>query len=119
VHTDYDIKQTQTEPYSPWQNRCESMIKELKKETLHLMNKTRTPKVLWDYCISFVAERMSLTASDLFALHGRTPHELVTGFTHDISKFVDYTWYEPLWFYTDVSFPHDKRELDHWLGIAH
>jgi hypothetical protein len=54
---------------------------------------------------------MSLTTSDLFSLHGRTPHELITGFTPDISEFIDYMWYEPLWIYTDVNFPQDKCEL--------
>ena len=62
---------------------------------------------------------MSLTASDLYSLHSRTPHELVTGFTPDISEFIDHTWYDPLWFYTDVNFPQNKRELGRWLGIAH
>ena len=44
------IKQTQTEPYSPWQNRAESGIRELKKMVERLMLRSRSPECLWDFC---------------------------------------------------------------------
>jgi hypothetical protein len=39
----YDIKQTQTEPYKPFQNRAEVGIRELKKTTRCIMHTTKTP----------------------------------------------------------------------------
>jgi hypothetical protein len=117
--SDFQIKHTSTEPYSPWQNRAESAIKEVKKHTVRLMTKTSTPQRLWDYCASYVTEIRSITAIDTYALHGRTPYELVTGNTPDISEYTDYDWYAPLWYYDDVPFPANKRILGRWLGIAH
>jgi hypothetical protein len=84
----YDIKQTFTEPFSPFQNRAEVNIRELKKHVRQLMKRTNTPKRLWDFCASYVAEIRSLTAQPLYSLHGRTPHELVTGNTPDISEYI-------------------------------
>ncbi len=117
---DYGIKLTSTEPYSPWQNRAEVNIREAKKKSIHrLMTKTKTPKVLWDYCASYVAEIISLTANDLYAVNGRTPHELVTGNTPDISEWSEFAWYEPIYHYEDVPFPQTKRKIARWLGVAH
>jgi len=116
---DYGIKLTSTEPYSPWQNRAEVNIREAKKSIHRLMTKTKTPKVLWDYCASYVAEIISLTANDLYAVNGRTPHELVTGNTPDISEWSEFAWYEPIYHYEDVPFPQTKRKIARWLGVAH
>jgi hypothetical protein len=43
---DFGIKQTITEPYSPWQNCAELNIREAKKKILHLMKRTNTPMAL-------------------------------------------------------------------------
>jgi hypothetical protein len=46
VRKDHGIKQTIAEPYSPFQNRTEVNIRELKKHVRHLMSRTKTPKGL-------------------------------------------------------------------------
>ena len=53
---DHAIKQTLTEPHSPWQNRAEGAIRELKRHVQCLMNHSKTPKHLWDYCSCYAAE---------------------------------------------------------------
>jgi hypothetical protein len=68
---DYGIKQTCTEPHSPWQNRAEVNIREVKKYIQQLMDRTNMSKQLWDYCACYAAEIMSLTANDLYVLHLR------------------------------------------------
>ena len=50
------IKQTQTEPYSPWQNRAESGIRELKKMVERLMLRSRSPECLWDFCCVYASD---------------------------------------------------------------
>eukprot|EP00957_Ditylum_brightwellii_P198720 15146423-Ditylum_brightwellii.AAC.1 len=45
------IKQTNTEPNSPWQNRAEAGIKELKKHVNRLMKRKHALRKLWDYCV--------------------------------------------------------------------
>jgi hypothetical protein len=117
--TDYQIKHTTTEPYPPWQNHAEGTIKEIKKQTMRLMQKTNTPQCLWDYCITYVTEIRALTSTDLYILHGRTPNEMLTGNTPDISEYMDYEWYSPLWYYDNAAFPETHNTLGRWLGVAH
>jgi len=119
ICNDFGIKLTTTEPYSPWQNRAEVNIREAKKSIHRLMTRTRTPKPLWDYCATYVAEIISITANDLYASHGRTPYEVITGNTPDISEWAEFGWYEPVYQYQDVPFPQTKRIIARWLGVAH
>jgi transposase len=116
---DFGIKQTITEPYSPWQNRAELNIREAKKKILRLMTRTNTPKALWDYCATYVADITCYTANDIYVLHGRTPHEMVTGNTPDITEYTEFSWYEPIYYYDDLPFPEAKRNIARWLGVAH
>jgi hypothetical protein len=116
---DHGIKQTQTEPYTPYQNRAEVNIRELKKVTRRLMQRTNTPARLWDHCATYAAELRCLTAQPLFSLHGRTPFEIVTGNTPDISEYISFEWYQPVWYFDNTSFPEPTRHVGHWIGVAH
>jgi hypothetical protein len=66
-----------------------------------------------------MSEITCFPANDLTALHGRTPYELVTGNTLDISEYVEFQWYEPVYYYEDMPFPDPKLHLACWLGVAH
>ena len=55
----------------------------------------------------------------MYDLKGRTPHEIVTGDTPDISEWMEYDWYQPVWYLDPGSFPGDKKKLGRWLGVAH
>ncbi len=50
------IKTSTTEKDSPWQNRTEVEIRELKKHVGRLMTRSRTPSALWDFCCSYTIE---------------------------------------------------------------
>jgi len=119
VCEDFGIKQTITEPYSPWQNRAELNICKAKKSIHHLLLCSKAPLALWDYCATYVADITCLTANDLYVLHGRTPYEMVTGNTTDISEYTDFAWYEPVIYYEDLPFPEEKEKLARWIGVAH
>ena len=84
VCRDHVIKQTQTEPYDPFQNRAEVNTRELKKHTCCPMQHTRTPLKLWDFCAQNVSEVRSITAQPLNLLHRCSPFEMITGNTPDI-----------------------------------
>jgi hypothetical protein len=60
---DYPIDMVQ--PYSPWQNRAESEIRECKRLAGRCMVKTRSPKKLWDDCLELASLVRSNTAHDL------------------------------------------------------
>jgi hypothetical protein len=119
VRKDHGIKQTLAEPYSPFQNCTEVNIRELKKHVRHLMGRTKTPKRLWDFCSRYVSEVRSLTAQPLFSLHGSTPFELVTGNTPDISEYLAFEWYQPVYYYDQITFPNQRKLLGRWIGVAH
>ena len=42
------------------------------------------------------------------------------GITPDISEYVEFDFYDFCWYWdTPQSFPHEKKHLGRWLGIAH
>ena len=69
----WGTKLTTTEPGSPWQNRAESCIRELKKDHRRVMRRTNAPCRLWNFGMKHRAEIRSRTALPLFKLDGRTP----------------------------------------------
>ncbi len=120
VSSDYQIRHNLAEPYSQFQNRAEGGIRELKRGVNRAMQKANAPKRLWDFCAEHQAEIRSLTATDLWQLQGRTPYEIVTGNTPDISEYTQYRWYDPVWYYNQIEmFPNDRRLIGRWLGVAH
>ena len=104
------IKATQSEPYSPWQVRAELCNRELKKAVRSTMARTKAPGRLWDFCATYHSEIRNLTAHPLFNLQGRTPYELVTGQTPDISEYTDYSWYDTVWYFDQTWLSLRKRE---------
>jgi len=114
------IKPTQSEPYSPWQVRAELCNRELKKAVRYTLYKTNAPGRLWDYCAAYHSDIRNLTAHPHYTLQGRTPYELVTGNTPDISEYTDFAWYDTVWYYDqEAAFPENRRKLAKWLGVAH
>ena len=60
----------------------------------------------------------NLTASAL--LEYKTPKEVVTGNTPDISEFTEYHLYQPCFYFNSAdTFPNDKECLGRWLGVSH
>jgi hypothetical protein len=117
---DYHIPITTTEPYSPWQNRAEGAIRELKRHVQRKMHSRQVPQSLWDFCCAWACDVRSKTAHKSFELDGRTPYEMIMGSTPDISSLIDYDFYEPIWYYDELSnFPEPKRKMARWLGETH
>jgi hypothetical protein len=90
------IYQSATLPYSPWQNKAEASIRELKKKIRTMMRNSGSPKRLWCYCGELASALRRLTASQQHSLQGRTPFEHVHGSTPDISVYALFSWYEPV-----------------------
>jgi hypothetical protein len=45
---------------------------------------------------------------------------LVFGTTPDISEYVEFEFYDYCWYWdSPQSFPHEKKSLGRWLGVAH
>ena len=82
------------------------------------MMHSKAPKRVWDFCAVYAAELQTLTAHPLYSLHGRTPQELVTRNTPDISEYLDFDWYQLVWYYDAAAFPEDKHLIGCQLGVA-
>jgi hypothetical protein len=55
----------------------------------------------------------------LFPLHGRTPLEIITGNTPDVSEFLEFSWYDLVWYFEPSTFPDETRNMARWIGVAH
>jgi len=107
------------EPYSPWSNRAEGTIRELKRATRRAMLKTQSPKRLWDYCIELQAKIWSNTAHDIPTLGGQTPKTVMRGETANISALCEYDWVEWLHYRdTESLYPEDTKVLVRYMGLS-
>jgi len=116
---DYHIQTSYTEPYSPWQNRAEGGIRELKRLVHRKMNAKKVPLRLWDFCSRWACEIKNKTAGNISALEGRTPFEATLGNTPDISSLTPFDFYDIIWYHDEIaSFPEPKLRIGRWLGEA-
>ena len=52
-------------------------------------------------------------------MNGRTPYEVVTGDTPDISEWIEFTFYQPIYFHNSSDFPEARGVIGRWLGVSH
>jgi hypothetical protein len=105
-----------TMPCSPWQNQAESSIRELKRATICLMRKHNAPRRTWYYAGKAAARIWCLTANDICG--GRTPEEVVTSNTPDISEDSQFEFHGCVWYRDSADFPNDKMSIGRCLGVA-
>ena len=83
-----------TEPHTSKQNKVEPMIGRLRRRWRQTMTKNQVPRRLWDYGLVWEAEIISRLAT---SPTGRTGLEEVTGDTPDLSEWLDFDFYD--WVY--------------------
>ena len=111
---EYRIKQTTTEPYSPWQNRAELDVREVKRGVRRFVKRSGSPKRLWCFLGEHVVALRGYTAYDSTGLKGRCAAEFANGFTPDISLWIQHAWYDNVW-YRDSD---GESKIGKWLGVA-
>jgi hypothetical protein len=114
IRKEFLILQCFTEPYSPWQNKAEREIGELKQHYRRVMHHARCPETLWDFGMTYVASLRLRMSRD--TLDGRTPFEATNGETPDISEYLDFNFYS--WCKFIDGKEHDGKSLGRWLGPA-
>jgi hypothetical protein len=99
-------------------HRAETEIRELKSKWKHRMRDKHIPSRLWDYGLVYIAELMSITARGPY---GRPGIEAVMGHTIDISEWLDFEFYDYVWYWDEAKadMSEGQRLLGRWLGIAH
>ena len=100
----------------PQQNPSETTIRELRKRWYRAIFKTNCPRALWNYGLPHFAKLMQLTASDAAGLEGRTPLGDLLGETPDISQYLDFGWYDWVWFKENAGL--DVPRIGRFLGIV-
>jgi hypothetical protein len=75
------------------------------------MARTNTPTPLWDFCTLYATDLRNRLAKPLHQLYGHTPYEMLTGNTPDISEFLEYEWYQPVWYFEPTTFPNQREIL--------
>ena len=116
VRKQFCIGQKFTLPYSPWQNRAERSIKELKKLIQQFRTKAKSPRRLWCFLGKHMARIRRHTAHNNIALAGNVPHTRVHGCMANISVLLQFDWYQPV----EVLHPETKEKyMARWLGTAH
>ena len=111
---DYHI----SEPEMHNQNPVEGVIREIRKKWYRTMVRKRVPKRLWDYGMSWCSEIMSMTHSSAgnFNQSG-IPREGVTGETEDISEYLDFGFYDEVWYKDNGGL--SPQQPGRWLGVSH
>ena len=83
------------------------------------MEKKNVPKNLWDYGLVYESELLTRMSR---GPDGRTGYEEVTGQTPDISEWLDFEFYDLVW-YLDIPVKPNvvdrTRKLGRWLGVSH
>ena len=113
----HQMKHKISGPRRPNENPSESAIREIKRRWYRVMDKKCIPPRLWDYVMVWVCETGNLTVSSSKYANGRTPVEIITGETPDISEYTDFSIYDWVTYRTNAGM--GPISLGRWLGVSH
>jgi hypothetical protein len=106
------------EPYHENQNFSQNRYATIKANTNRVMNLSDAPADTWLLALMYVCLLLNHLASA--ALGWKTPMQLLTGQTPDISPFLHFSFYQPVYYHSyTVKFPStSNEEQGWWVGIA-
>ena len=114
------IDLTTIEHLRPDENYGEILVKKTKIRSGKLMMYRNVPLRLWCYALEYPCDLESIMIPIMYRNKGRTGYEMVYGTTPDISEYVEFQFYDYCWYWdTPQSYPHEKKSLGRWLGVAH
>lgn len=113
----YSIDFRITEPHRPNHNFAEGVIREIRKKWFRIMVRKNVPQRLWDYGLQWVCDIQNCTSNSSRGLDGRCPLERITGETVDISEYLDFGFYDWVWYRENAGLGETK--LGRWLGVSH
>ena len=99
-------------------SRAEAEIREVKTKWKARMRSSQVPPRLWDYGLVYIAEIQSILAR---GPDFRTGIECLTGDNVDISEWLDFDFYERVWYWDQkkMDMTDEQARIGRWLGIAH
>ncbi len=96
----------------------EREICELKKCWRNRMLKSNVSPRLWDYALIYESNILNRIPC---GRHQRTGIEMITGETPGISEWIDFEFYDRVWYYDQkkIEINGSGRRLTRWLSVAH
>ncbi|KAI2513325.1 Reverse transcriptase (RNA-dependent DNA polymerase) [Fragilaria crotonensis] len=113
----YKIKYHVSGPRRPNENPAEQSIHKIKKRWYRIMLKKKVPPRLWHYGFVWVCKTQNLCANFSKYAEGRTPLEIITGKTPDISEYLDFEFYDWVTFRSNAGI--GEVQLGRWLSVSH
>jgi Reverse transcriptase (RNA-dependent DNA polymerase) len=113
----HDISFHVSHPRRPNENPAEGGIREIKRRFYRFVQKHSIPLRLWDFVLDYTIEIMNVSVNGSRYANSRTPLEIITGITPDISEYLDFHIYS--WVYYKTNAGLGPRLLGRWLGVSH
>ena len=113
----YEIDHHVSSPRRPNENPAEGTIREIKRRFYTIMRSAKVPARLWDYLIVWICETSNLSVSSTKYAGGRTPIEIITGDTPDISEYLDFSFYD--WVSYRANAGLGEVSIGRWIGVSH
>jgi hypothetical protein len=107
-----------SEPHHQNQNFAENRYATIKATTNRVLNLSGAPANTWLLALLYVCLLLNHLVSA--ALGWKTPMQVLTGQTPDISKFLHFSFYEPVYYHSySNTFPSSSNEKQGWwVGVA-
>jgi hypothetical protein len=112
----FDIKSRQSEADMHHQSPAEGVVREVRRGWYRIMFRKKVPKVYWDYGMRWVCETMSRTFLRDQRINGGVPLTMVTGEMPDISPYVEFGFYDCVWFWDNAGL--GPQMPGRWLRVA-
>ena len=114
----YAIDGWQSEPHNKNQNYAERGWRDTKVHSNRVLERSGAPKNVWLLALEYVCELLNHVARE--RLGWRTPIEWLLGFTPDISAFLVFQFYEPVYYMViEPSLADTTEQLGRFVGISH
>ena len=116
LNRDYMVRDSFAEPYHPNQNPAESLgVKVIKTAARMIMNRTGAKAEVWPFAHKYIADVHNHCSSPM--LNWKTPIAIRHGYTPDISAFLQYQFWEKVYFHADEAHLHPKERAGYWMGV--
>ena len=112
----HDIRTHVSEPDMHNQSPAEGVVREVRRKWFRIMVRKKVPSKLWDYGMRWVCEIMQRTYLRSHRIDGAVPLQAVTGETPDISEYLDFGFYDRVWYRDNAGL--GEQHLGRWLGVS-
>ena len=111
------VKDSWSEQGHPNENPAESLgVNPLKKGMEQIMNRTGADSGAWPWACKYIAQINNICATPV---HGwKTPISVRHGYTPDISAYLQFQYWEKVYFKIDEQSPESKEAPGYWLGVS-